>query len=138
VLNYVQVFPLALLSLVCGVANYSVNGKLWKIDSIEHELNPIHRWFMGRFGVDRGMALSIIIAGSIFISGIAIPLLMFHPQYFLQGFVILSVPPLAIVSPVAVVMLVNDYYWLHRLGRDVVTFKVMGLEGKGKVNTVTH
>jgi len=64
---------------------------------------------------------------------------MFIPQYyFLQGFVMFSVPPLAIASPLAVVVLINDYWGLRELERDVVTFKVMGLEGKGKVNTVTH
>lgn len=123
--NYVTVSPLAVLSLVCGVANYRVNMKLWKIDPIENEWNSIYRWFMRRFGVDKGMKLDTIIFGSIFVSSISLPILMGAPQYFLQLFVMFSVPPLVIGSPIAVVMLANDYYWLRRLEKDTVTFKIV-------------
>ncbi len=86
---------------------------------------------MARFGVSKGMKLFAVTFWTIPISGISMLVLMAgmaSPQFFFQGFLILMVPILVIVSPLAVAVLINDYVGLRELERDTVTFKIVGLE----------
>jgi len=102
-----------------------VNQKLWKIATLENEGNPVHRRLMIRFGVDNGMKIHAGIFWSVTIGLIGSTAFMISPQHLLDVFVQLMTPILAIISPIAVFVLVNDYRALRTLEKtDQISFIV--------------
>lgn len=113
--------PFASATVICVVINFQVNRQLWRLQPIDFELNPFLRWFMRKFGVDKGMltfcAVTLFVAVALLIQlWFTVP-----PAIFIDMILLVN----ATLSPLSIGVLINDYKVLSAIKNgDIVTFKV--------------
>jgi hypothetical protein len=106
--------PLAVFGNLCVCVNFfQVNRRIWRMYSLENEWNRVYRWFMRKCGVDRGMALYMVL---LFIIPQSL-LICFFPELLTVFYMLLSV--------VAPLVLINDYTVFRALRKDICMFKVL-------------